>query len=83
MIDYYRPPWRNERAPYGVVDAHALSKLSCETGYLARGFLDMNKDLKISVDRISELTKELKAIKAKSERIRLQFIKQIKRLKNV
>lgn len=46
-MSYYIPTFRRGmKAPYGVEDVHEMTKFSCSSGYLAKGFLIMNEDLR-------------------------------------
>ena len=63
-MKYFKPPWRPEAAPYGVEDVHAAAQMPCTTGYIARGFIDMNADLRMACDKIKERDEEIMRIKA-------------------
>ena len=63
-MKYFKPPWRQEAAPYGVEDVHAAAQMPCTTGYIARGFIDMNADLRIACDKIKERDEEIMRIKS-------------------
>ena len=77
----FSPPWKTERAPYGVEDVDGMAKLPCPTGYLAKGFLEMNRDLRLAFDKMNEVIRERDTAIGRYGRMKATLIRQLRNKK--